>query len=519
MYRGSVTLARVSVVLFVGLVVCADVLAVVGELRAFINSDAAWTLELARRLLHGERLYTRSFEINPPLIVWLHLPFVWLSDMLGVSATLLLRLALYAATLASVGWTASLVRRTVPTITRKQLAALTFIIGSVDLLLPMGAFSEREQLITLLLQPFAALAAARLAGTAIPSAEAVALGIGSGLAIALKPYYAGVWLLLLSLRGGRGRPWITVEDWAILATGAAYALLVLTLTPEFLPLARTLGPAYATFTARSRASILFLSPETYWWLVAVVAWWIRRPRPKDPIGLVLVAASAGAVAAVLLQGKGWLYQFLPLSILSLLLAAHVATLPESEPRRPGERLTRYLALAIMFLITAPLVSRTLAINASRAAGKTERREEMLDLLALVQRHRGAESIAVVSSDMSPVFPLVTVAGLREHISFPCQWLPMAVYRSTLSPGKPVQINAPRSMSPAERLAFDATVGDILRRPDLLLVESRERNELRSGYPRGFDHLQYLAQDPAAAAALRDYRRVGSARGYDLFARR
>ena len=519
MHRRASDLARAICVLLLGLMLVADGMAVAGELRAFINSDTAWTLVLARRLLQGERLYTQTFEINPPLVIWLHVPFVWLGDVLAIPPELPLRLSLYVATLASAAWTARLIRRCAPTMTRGRSRAILFAIVSADLLLPMGAFSEREHLILLLLQPFAALTAARLSGATVSWKEAGALGIGMGIAVALKPYYAAVWLPLVAVRSLRDRAGIRIEDGAVLATGAAYALLVLALTPEFVPLARLLGPAYATFTARSRSSILLRSPETYWWLAALLAWWVRRPRSTDVVGLVLVAASLGSLLAVLLQGKGWLYHFVPLTVFSLLLAAHAAALPPSGSRPLAARTARYVALVLLLLVSVPLVSRTLAINASRAIGRTERREEIRDLLALVRREGRARSVGVLSSDLSPIFPLVTMSGLREHMSFPCQWLPMAVYRSQLAPRRPVALNAPAAMAPSERFAFEATVRDLLRQPDLLLVESRSRNEARSGYPGGFDHLRYLAQSPAAAAVLREYRRAGNARGYDLFVRR
>lgn len=511
--------ARTVCVLLVGLVLLADVMAVAGELRAFINSDTAWTLAVARRLLHGERLYAHTFEINPPLVIWLHVPFVWLGDVLGVSPVLSLRLALYAGTVGSALWSARLIRHCAPAMTPRSLGTIAFAIASADLLLPMGAFSEREQVIVLLLQPFIALTAARMCEATVTAAEAVNIGIGAGVALALKPYYAAIWVLLLVLRGGGRRPVLQLEDRVVLVTGVAYVLLVLLLTPEFIPLAKMFGPAYGVFTARSRLSIALLSPETYWWLAAMLVWWLRRPRAPDAVGLVLVAASTGSLIAVVLQGKGWLYHFLPLTIFSLLLAVHATALPQFGKLRLPQRAARFAALALVLLVSAPLVSRTLAINASRAVGKTERRAEMLDLLALLRLDEGARSIMVLSSDLSPIFPLVTISGLREHISFPCQWLPMVVYRSGLAPERPTALNPPTAMSAPERFAFDATVQDLLRRPDLLLVESRARNQVRSGYPDGFDHLRYFAQSPAAAAVLHDYRVLGSARGYDLFARR
>lgn len=64
-----------------------DVLASSGELRAAINSDAAWTLMLAGRGARRVALHA-CIRINPRLIVSLRVAFVWLSDAFGISSAL-----------------------------------------------------------------------------------------------------------------------------------------------------------------------------------------------------------------------------------------------------------------------------------------------------------------------------------------------------------------------------------------------------------------------------------------------
>jgi hypothetical protein len=167
---------------------------------------------------------------------------------------------------------------------------------------------------------------------------------------------------------------------------------------------------------------------------------------------------------------------------------------------------------------APLVERTARINWQRAEGRTERREEIVALLALLGSQPGARTIEVLSSDITPVFPLVHLAGLSEHMSMPHLWLPMVVYHSQREPWKPTAVNVPAAMGEAERHAFEAVAGDLRRGSDLLLVESRSRNEERSGYPGGFDHLAYYAQDPGVRARLGEYRPAGESHGYQLFSR-
>ena len=473
---------------------------------------------MARRVLAGEHLYRDTLEINPPLIVWLHLPIVWLERIAGIPAATMVRLALYGGIAASSVASTRLALPGCPSSWRRRRWIATLVIASVLILLPLGAFSEREQLLMLLLLPSVALVVGRSARGMVSGRTAVLVGVAAGVAYSLKPQYLPMWALLAAMRSAHLRSFrVFAEDLATLLTGAAYVVAVLVVTPEFLQMVWTFGPAYARYTARTRSRILFGSPEVYWWLAAAVAWWVRRRRDGDPLGVALMAASLGSLIAVMIQGKGWLYQFLPLSTFGLLLAAYAAALRSPDgPTRPA-RLARRVALLLLLIVSSPLIARTAVINWHRATGETERRREIADLLALIRTAPSARSIQVLSSEVS-AYPLADLAGLSEHQTLPALWVPMTVYRSWLGPDRPITLNTPERMSRAERVAFEATVKDIERASDLLMVESRNRNAVQSAYPGGFDHLAYYGQVPAVRAALAQYRLVGSSHGFRLYER-
>jgi len=473
---------------------------------------------MARRVLGGERLYRDILEINPPLIVWLHLPIVWMERLSGISATFMVRAALYAGIVASSVTSTRLALSACPTTWLQHRRLATLLVASVLILLPLGAFSEREQWITLLLLPSVALAAARSVGASVRQPTALLVGVAAGVAYSLKPQYLPVWLLLGATRSAYLRSLrVSVEDCATLLTGSVYVAAVLILSPAFLRMAVTFGPAYARYTAKTRTRILFASPEVYWWLAAALAWRVRRRGDRDSLGGMLMAACLGSLIAVMIQGKGWLYQFLPLSTFALLLAAYaVALAAPSSATRPA-RLARAVALLILLGVSSPLVARTAEINWQRAKGDTERRREVADLLSLIRTVPWARTLQVLSSDLS-AFPLAERAGLAEHHTMPHLWVPITVYRSRLAPERPIALQRPDEMAQPERVAFDATVHDIRRTPDLLMVESPERNELQSAYPGGFDHLTYYGQDPAVRTVLAQYRLVGRSHGFLLYAR-
>ena len=63
---------------------------ILGEFRSPINGDVAYVLDIARRMLRGERLYLDLIDLNPPFIFWISQPAV-LAGRLGVDPALAFR--------------------------------------------------------------------------------------------------------------------------------------------------------------------------------------------------------------------------------------------------------------------------------------------------------------------------------------------------------------------------------------------------------------------------------------------
>ena len=92
-------LAWALALLLVGLTVAA-------QLTALATPDTGFLLYAAGRMLDGAHLYRDIVEINPPLILWLNLPVVWVARRLHVSDLHLyvLATAIAVAALASTAY-------------------------------------------------------------------------------------------------------------------------------------------------------------------------------------------------------------------------------------------------------------------------------------------------------------------------------------------------------------------------------------------------------------------------------
>ena len=81
---------------------------------AHVNHDAAWYLYVVRHWLDGATLYRDVVDTNPPLIIWLSTPAVWIAALTGSPATALFKAFVFAVAAASLLIVRDLVRRTWP---------------------------------------------------------------------------------------------------------------------------------------------------------------------------------------------------------------------------------------------------------------------------------------------------------------------------------------------------------------------------------------------------------------------
>ena len=218
-----------------------------------------WLVDVARRVARGEVLYRDVLEINPPLIVWLLLPFARTSHPLEWFLAGTVGLAVASSVLAA-----------------RALGRPGALVATLAVLLvvPIGWFGQREHLAIALILPWLLGTLRERDGRAVGVPVAVLAGIG----FSLKPQLlvAFVLVTLFTRRLGRG-------GIVLLAVVALYALLVAVLTPDYAPLVRRLGADYLAYGRASPAGLLWANPCA--WLAAVgpVAWLgVRRARRRAP---------------------------------------------------------------------------------------------------------------------------------------------------------------------------------------------------------------------------------------------
>jgi hypothetical protein len=313
------------------------------------NVDTSWLIVASERLLAGERMHIDLIETNPPFSIWLYMPFVWLQNMVGLSAEVWLGLGVTTAALGSVLLSARILVRADPYYGRGlavwMLPAAYF---SVLALYP-DQFGQREQFALIGFLPWLALQCARdrdpdcRAGTWFDKLTA---GLGAAFVVVVKPPYYVLAILLpsafLAIRHRSIRPLFVVENLIGAAISTLYVGYVLVFDEAYVELFRTLlSPVY--LPARAPFVELVKLPGSVLIMLGVAIVAAGGIRRLDRDARLLFIAASGFIPAYFFMGKGWAYHSIPFVVLGILATALQFARPETAKvlptlRRSGARL-------------------------------------------------------------------------------------------------------------------------------------------------------------------------------------
>ena len=316
----------------------AAALGIVGEFRSPINGDVAWLLHITGGVLDGGRLYADFLETNPPLIVWLQLPIVGVARLAGVSPVVAYRVSVVGLMLASVVACARILSASLP---KPDIArsTLPLSVAVVLLALPGPFFGQREHLALALVLPYLMAASALVDGARIGRGAQVALGVAAAVGFALKPPFLLVWAgALMYSRWRRGPAPFRAMDITVAAGVAVYGLAVVLVTPELICLVWIWGGAYLQYSRRAVTDLLtrnaFVLASG---LSAILYLAVRRTVRHHAIADHLAIAAVGFLLAVVMQGKGYGYHYVPtlgVSVCSRWSCRARATRPDRSGGRP-----------------------------------------------------------------------------------------------------------------------------------------------------------------------------------------
>ncbi|HSM07849.1 MAG TPA: hypothetical protein VLA33_02395 [Gemmatimonadota bacterium] len=466
-----------------------------------INFDVSWYLYGAGRLLDGARLYVDWIEPNPPLIVWMSLPFQLLASWTGLSAGDALRLGTLAMVAGSIAVAAGCLR-----------SGTMGYDGGRDGILVVWAFAllalvdhhhfQREHVFLALTLPYLCAAAVRAAGREISFRLAMSAGALAGLGLALKPYYLFVWFAVeLALVHARTRRvLLRPENAGIAAVGTIYLAAVLVLTPEYFRIARLGAVAYRSYADPVTAADILLDPRAIAaYALAAFAVASRRRYPISGFRLTLLASLGGYLAAVVAQGKSFPNHWYPAE--AMLALSGYATLADvwRTARPAGRRSLRLAMVGGITLVAIAILNGSATVRRWQAAYQTD--PFYLDAMRSVLESPRAASFFTIGGTMRSSFPLAVVTGVPYESRFHSLWFLGGTYAGVcLERCRPFPYHDLADMTEAEQYEFDALIDDLARtRPEVLFVDRLPPQGLG-----GFEYLEYFSRDPTFRSVFEEY---------------
>jgi hypothetical protein len=468
-----------------------------------IGHDQAMYLQSGDEILSGRLPFVDFVDVNPPAIMFLHVAPALLWRWTGWPAARAFQIfVLLFAVMTTVGFR-SLCSLPALTLTRARAGALLAAYALISgLAWVLDAFGQREHFMILLLLPWVVVRWARLASHDVPRPHAALVGLGAGIALAVKPQFALPLAAIeaCSLLAARSR-WARrlAPEWAGFAAAmAAYAALF----AAFPPMAREFFGVYVPIFWRGYGAYdgawrdLLLRPEH---LLAgvVLVWAILLRRWREPLALptLLGAFLVALDFAFLLQRKGWAYQAFPVTAAAGLWL--VAALP-SRPRVLGAVSLGGLALLLALAATPS------APSAGQVRSDT--------LTRYVSSHTEAgDAVLVLSSEVLGPYPTLLTADRRPGSRF--VWLPLLPMAYRGVGGTPFPYRRWDEASATERILLDRLVEDIrARAPALILVDSSGG----PGLPTGFRIDQWLEATGLVNRAMAAYARFGRVEGFEVW---
>lgn len=475
------------------------------QAATFLNHDVGWVLYSTGMLLRGAVYGRDIIEPNPPLIWWISSGPAYIAQQFALPVWTVYRLFVVVLVLLCLFVSDRFL--VAGRATRATRAAFLITAAYLFTISPSRDFGQREHLAVMLVLPYLFAVAQRMNGKEIGSGCGAAIGAAAGLALALKPYFIGVPVLLeviLLLRTRSFRLLLRPEAIGATLAIAVYAAAVIVFArPWLASAAPDILRVYWAFEVPASGQFLPLLKR---FVLAIIGVCIVVKMKTNDFAYVLIAASIGFALAAILQGKYYTYHIYPIySLLALALVVSFGSLPRKW------RLPMVAILLGMFVQDTILSTRTLMTRSSRGAIG----QEYASMVGFVEANTPRDgAFLAVSTHPYPGFPTALYAGRRWASTSNSQIFMPAVVRLREQGPQPDS----ELQSFAERKAREAINRDLAGKPELVLIDQRS-NRHAIGQSR-FDYLKFFMEDPAFRSSWSNYVPAPhSPRGFAAFVRK
>lgn len=468
-------------------------LGMAAQAQTYLNHDVAWVLYSSRKMLEGAEFGSEIVAANPPLIWWISLIPNILSRATDLSVIDVFRALVFVGLAASIYGFRKFAFAKGP-LAASQVAFLICLAWLISFA-PHRDFGQREHLTILLVLPYLGAIIGRLENRWPRRWQGLLIGVAAGIAIALKPYFIFVPLLVEGLFLLRSRNFASLmrpEAVGAVVAAISYAIaLPLFASGWLFSAAPDIHRVYWAFEQPlpllSLGFVLSLPFALFIWVTVT---------GRSENGLVFGMGALGFLIAALIQGKLYSYHLYPAYALLVLAGLFGVFCSGRKVSRIAIALSMAVMLNSIFVAQASIWNRT-------SFGEVGNGIE--DLSDFVNRAVPKDGTFIsISTHPYPGFPTALYAD-REWGSATNSriYLPAIVKLRTGN-----TMESPELRRFAEAKAHEALLRDLRLKPHLILVDE---NEIRHAIGAiSFDFMAFYQEDPKIRALMGAYRRLENA---------
>lgn len=380
--------------------------------------DIAWLTYVIENMFHGKIIYRDLIETNPPLIVMLYSPLVWVAERLKVPDFQVIKAATIILCSASAYVSALIVSKSD---NYRNKTSLLFILFLAALLLaphPFTDFSQREHLLAAFILPYISMLMPSVPNV-FTKRQKIAAGAFASIGFCLKPNFLLIYLTAIITRNklrGKNLLHLEVQDFFVVIGGAVYLTCIIIFYPEFFVAFKLIAQTYFSYYAAPAYFFLRFRLPVYAFIIII---WISNPlksRTEKADLCFYTAILSAAIIQMLIQFKPWSYLTTPCIIFSVILLGFNSLANNLSGLR---KLGHTLIFAFMFFC--------MPFSLDRYYKKLYSAYDMVinDLTKL--KDKGAKNIFIAGEEMGNHFILVEGANLNWTSRHQSMWMMNGIY--------------------------------------------------------------------------------------------
>lgn len=324
-------------------------------------ADVTWLTWCAEQVLSGKKLYIDVLESNPPLIIWLYIPAVFLAKLFSADAFFAVRLETFFLSAISIFICSILIKKSDIFSDRRRNFFITITAGAL-LLLPSNPlmFAQREHLFIILSLPYIFLNLPSVNINNIKIPIKIVIGLMAGIGFCIKPHFFAVFIAILAHQLFYKKSilsLITIPNLIICATPIIYIFSIYLFVPQFFDWLKIMLVLYPEYTPVSDPNIYknllyyyctFVCALIAGKMIDVFNFSAHGKYGKNIIYLMFVAI--GEFIITLSQFKGFYYHYYPFFAICVLMFGMVALSLDFSNYKPRYSYVRKFAIFWTFFL-------------------------------------------------------------------------------------------------------------------------------------------------------------------------